>query len=159
MPYICETLTGFHHHHQAIPLLTAEVRGRRGEIDTWRKETRTRRDGESSAPVSPGWFYVFHFFSFFSFPSGGLGGKVMRDLAGPSATYGGFDLPTEPPCCYTRLKRRRGNILFSILFVASALAAAAHASFMPQRSNRAIKEGAKKRRGILICRKQRQINI
>lgn len=93
--------------------------------------------------MSPGWFYVFHFFSFFSFPSGGLGGKVMRDLAGPSATYGGFDLPTEPPCCYTRLKRRSGNALFSILFVASALAAAAaHASFMPEK-----RVGAKKRRG------------
>lgn len=52
-----------------------------GGIDALRKETRTRRDGESSAPVSLGWFYVFKFFSFFSFPSGGGGGKVKRDRA------------------------------------------------------------------------------
>lgn len=43
------------------------------------------------------------------------------------------------------LKRWSGNILFLIRFVASTLGSAASTSFMPQSSNRAIKE--KKRDG------------
>lgn len=118
----------------------AEVKGRQDEIDTWRKETWTRRDGESSAPCHSAGFIVGLFWSFSSLSRVAEGvGKVKHDLAGPSTTNGGFYLPAKPPCCYMCLKRRSGNALFSVLFIASALAAA-HASFMPQRSNRAIKE-------------------
>lgn len=126
----------------------AEVKGRRGG-DRYLEEGDV--DSARWRELGPRVTRLVLFFNiFFSFPSGGGGGKVKRDLAGPSTTNGGFDLPAEPPCCYMRLKRQSGNAFFSVLFRASALAAA-HASFMPQRSNRAIKEknklGQKKRRG------------